>query len=150
MLFREAYDTFWRELGTNRTMVLATSLHDAVTARMMSFVILDGKFYFQTDRTSRKYNQLRSNANVSICADNIQIEGRCVELGRPADDTRFCAVYREHFPNAYTRYSLLTNERLFDVTPTFIERWRYLDGIPYIESFHVENKHYLLERYQGI
>ena len=150
MLFREAYDTFWRELGTNNTMVLATSLHDAVTARMMSFVILDGKFYFQTDRTSRKYNQLRSNANVSICADNIQIEGRCVELGRPADDTRFCAVYREHFPNAYTRYSLLTNERLFDVTPTFIERWRYLDGIPYIESFHVENKHYLLERYQGI
>lgn len=40
-------------------MVLSTSLHDEVTSRMMSFIIQDEKFYFQTDNRFRKYAQLR-------------------------------------------------------------------------------------------
>lgn len=51
MDFKEAYAQFLREFGAGRPMVVSTSLHDRVTSRMLSVVLMDGKFYFQTDKT---------------------------------------------------------------------------------------------------
>lgn len=139
----------FRELGEAAKMVLSTSLNDVVTSRMMSVVILDGRLYFQTDRTLRKYGQLTGNANVALCADNLQIEGRCEEAGRPLENAAFCAAYRKHFPGSYDAYTALKNERLFSVTPTRIERWIYLEGAPYLEIFDVEARRRCLTRYLG-
>ena len=83
MEFATAYTKFWQELGPARKMVLATALAEKVTARMMSVVVLEEKLYFQTDITFRKYQQIRSNPHVALCADNIQIEGYCQEEGIP-------------------------------------------------------------------
>lgn len=55
-------------------MVLSTSLNDVVTSRMMSVVLINKKIYFQTDRTFRKYRQLKENPRVSLCVDNMQID----------------------------------------------------------------------------
>lgn len=55
MEYQTAYEALWRELGESRKMVLSTSLDNLVTSRMMSVVIMDGRLYFQTDRTLRKY-----------------------------------------------------------------------------------------------
>ena len=79
MEFAAAYTKFWQELSPARKMVLATALAEKVTARMMSVVVLEEKLYFQTDITFRKYQQIRSNPHVALCADNIQIEGYCQE-----------------------------------------------------------------------
>lgn len=130
-------------------MVLSTSVHDVVTSRMMSIIVLDKKMYFQTDKTFRKYNQLKENPNVSICIDNIQIEGYCEEIGRPDEHIAFSDAYKKYFPSSYMRYTALENERLFVVRPTFIERWRYIDKIPYMEIFDVVNKQYRLKMYIG-
>lgn len=64
-------------------MVLSTSYQDKVTSRMMSVIIFDGEFYFQTDKNFRKYNQIKNNPNVLLCCDNISVEGICTELGKP-------------------------------------------------------------------
>ena len=131
-------------------MVLSTSFNDVVTSRMMSIVCLNRKLYFQTDKLLRKYSYLKNNPNVALCIDNIQIEGQCREIGTPAENADFCNAYQEHFTSSFNSYSLLKNERLFVVTPSFIERWLYIDTLPYMEIFDVKNESYALEQYLGV
>mgnify|MGYP002800055151 FL=1 len=150
MEFITAYENFYKELGESKKMVLSTSLNDVVTSRMMSIVVLNKKIYFQTDRTFRKYNQIKENPKVSLCIDNIQIEGECEKVGMPSDNAEFVEAYKKHFPSSYTRYSCLKNERLFVVTPTFVEKWLYIDGIPYIEIFDIVHRQYELRQYVGV
>lgn len=150
MEFITAYENFYKELGESKKMVLSTSLNDVVTSRMMSIVVLNKKIYFQTDRTFRKYNQIKENPKVSLCIDNVQIEGECEKVGMPSDNAEFVEAYKKHFPSSYTRYSCLKNERLFVVTPTFVEKWLYIDGIPYIEIFDIVHRQYELRQYVGV
>lgn len=150
MEFEEKYKEFYEILGESKKMVLSTSLNDNVTSRMMSIIILNEKLYFQTDRTSKKYRQLKGNSNVSLCADNLSIDGHCEEAGTPLENVEFLNAYKKHFPNSYARYTSLKNERLFIVTPTFIKRWLYIEGIPYMEVFDVTNRQYTLSPYVGV
>lgn len=149
-MFEEQYIKFWQEFGESRTMVLSTSLNDIVTSRTMSMIALNGKLYFQTDKTFRKYDQLSQNPHIALCKDNIQIEGECSELGIPADNEEFCNMYKKFFPDSFSRYTLLKNERLFAVAPAFIERWLYIDGVPYMETFDVKDKKYVLKQYHPL
>ena len=122
MGFREEYTRFFKEFGESRKIVLSTSLNDVVTSRTMSVVVLDEKIYFQTDKTLRKYRQLKENSNVSLCIDNFQIEEYCEEVRVPLENAEFCNAYKKYFLGSYTRYTSLNNERLFVVKPRFIER----------------------------
>ncbi len=148
MEYTEAYEQFWKEVGAYRKMVLSTSNQNVPTSRMISVIIGEQKLYFQTDARSRKYAQIHGNQNVALCIDNIQIEGVCVELGKPIDNDIFLAQYRCGYPDSYNRYTMLEYERLFEVTPTYIERWKYIERIPYIETMDVRKKQYRLVRYE--
>ena len=150
MEFITAYENFYKELGESKKKVLSTSLNDVVTSRMMSIVVLNKKIYFQTDRTFRKYKQIKENPQVSLCIDNIQMEGYCEQVGIPSDNAEFVDVYKKHFLNSYTRYSCLKNARLFMVTPTFVEKWLYIEGIPYIETLDIVHRQYELRQYVGV
>lgn len=149
-LFREKYEAFLAEFGKGKAMVLSSSADNRVSSRMMSVVCNDGLFYFQTDKNFRKYYQLINNPYVALCTENIQIEGVCTEIGNPMDNTVFCNVYKECFSGSFKKYTLLKNERLFIVTPTFVERWLYIDTVPFIETFHIEAKEYKLSKYEGV
>ena len=116
---------------------------------MMSVVQIDGAFYFQTDIKLRKYRQICANDNVALCIDNIQIEGKCTEIGHPLENPRFCEAFEKAFKGSYDAYSKLENERLFVIKPLYIERWVYNDRIPYIESFDVEKQQYSFKQYNG-
>ena len=148
--FEKEYMRFWEEFGEGKKMVLSTSLDNIVTSRMMSVVAINGRLYFQTDCTFRKYRQLRANGNVALCIDNIQIEGKSIEIGHPKDNIDFCNSYKANYPSSFARYTSLENERLFVVAPIFIEKWTYIDGIPYIEKFDIQNENYILQRYCGV
>lgn len=147
MDFRGAYAEFLQEFGDGKAMVVSTSLHNQVASRMLSVVLIDGKFYFQTDRTFRKYQQMKENPNIALCIDNIQIEGQCEEVGHPTEHAAFCTAYQECFKSSFERYTSLANERLFVVTPVFIERWRYIGGVPYIETFELDAGTHALTTY---
>ena len=64
--FKEKLEKLFMDIGSSRKMVLSTSYQDKVTSRMMSIIVLDGCFYFQTDRTFRKYEQMKKNPNVAL------------------------------------------------------------------------------------
>lgn len=150
MDFEEKYKALLALFQKGKPMVLSTSLNDKVTSRMMSIVLLDERFYFQTDLSFRKYEQLKENSNVALCIDNIQIEGLCREIGRPADSPAFMEAYQTSFRSSYERYSSLSSERLFEITPTFIERWLYINSVPYMEIFDVKKRSYSLTLYEGV
>ena len=148
--FTDNYNRFLVEFGKGRTMVLSSAVENKVTSRMMSIVQYDGFFYFQTDKTFRKYQQMIKNPQVALCIDNIQIEGLCEELGSPMMNPCFCDIYRECFRSSYQRYSALKNERLFVVKPIYVARWRYIEGIPFMEMCDIERQVYKLMKYEGI
>lgn len=136
------------EFGKGKNMVLSTSDNNRVMSRMISIVQINCSFYFQTDKSFRKYSQIKNNHFVALCIDNIQIEGICEELGHPINNQDFCSLYKKYFNNSYKMYSLLDNERLFAITPTYIERWLYKDGMPFLEKYDIEKKDYKLEEYK--
>lgn len=147
--FYEQYNAFLNEFGKGRKMVLSTSLNDRVTSRMMSVIQQSGIFFFQTDKHFRKYDQLIKNNNVALCIDNIQIEGICKELGHPLENSDFCSLYKDCFASSFERYSSLSSEVLFAVTPLHLERWLYKDGIPFVESFDIAKREYYICEYNG-
>lgn len=148
--FSEKLQQFFEDFGKGRKMVLSTSENDIVSSRMMSVVQFGGAFYFQTDKELRKYHQLSVNGNGALCIDNIQIEGICEELGRPIENKDFCSVFSECFKGSFDAYTALKNERLFVLRPLYIQRWLYIDGVPYIESFDIKAGEYSCKEYKGI
>ena len=36
------------------------------------------------------------------------------------------------------------------MTPTFVEKWLYIDGIPYIETLDIVHRQYELRQYVGV
>lgn len=141
--YNEQIQLLFNTLGTHKLMVLSTSYNDNVTSRMMSVIIDNNCFYFQTGNNSRKYEQLIKNPNISLCLDNIQIEGRCYEMGHPLSTPSFCRQYENHFQSAYDNYTRLENERLFKVVPSYIQTWIYEDGRPFIQSYDFTKGVYL-------
>lgn len=148
--FSQKYGAFLLEFGKGRKMVLSTSENNRVSSRMMSVVQIDGVFYFQTDITFNKYHQIVNNPNVALCTDNIQTEGICEEIGHPLQFAPFCNVFQECFKGSYDAYSSLKNERLFSVKPTYIERWIYENGEPYIETFDIKTQEYKFSKYMCV
>ena len=147
MVFKEKYSKFFEKIGRSKFMVLSTSKDDFVTSRMVSIIVIDGKFYFQMDKNFKKYNQIIVNPNVSLCIDNIQINGICCDVGRPIENKTFCEIFKEKYPSSYKNYSLLESERLLEIEPIYIECWHYIEGVSYIEVFDVKNKKYTMKKY---
>lgn len=145
--FEKEISTFFEQLSEYKLMVLSTSLDNKVSSRMMSIVMFDGKFYFQTDKTLRKYEQLCGNEHVALCIDNIQIEGTCKELGSPSDVPKFCELFEKYYKGSYDSYSMLPDERVFEITPTFIEQWIYENGNPFVETFDFSTHSYERKAY---
>lgn len=148
--FFDKYEVFLSDFGKGRKMVLSTSENNIVSSRMMSVVQINGIFYFQTDVTFKKYRQLSNNRNAALCIDNIQIEGLCDEIGPPLENALFCDRFQECFKGSYDAYTSLKNERLFALKPTFIERWIYKEGVPYIETFDISEQAYKISKYIGV
>lgn len=138
---------FFEQFENHQKMVLSTSLNNKVTSRMMSIIILDRKFYFQTDITFRKYEQIQNNPYVALCINNIQIEGLCKQIGSPSDNETFCKLYHKYFPSSYEHYTNLENERLFVINPLYIQKWIYDKDESFIEILDFEHKKYFKKVY---
>ncbi len=86
--YSDLENEIYNNIGEKAFLVLSTSYKDRVTSRTMSFLVIDKKFYFQTDDTFLKFEQIKNNPNVSLCINNIQIEGVAKILGHPFQETK--------------------------------------------------------------
>jgi len=136
---------FYTDFGNYKNMVLSTTCSNKVHSRMMSIVLINNIFYFQTDKHFLKCNDIDSNNYVSLCADNFSIEGLCTCVGKPIDNKKFCKSFKRAFPKSFEMYTFLKNEVLYAVDPVCIKRWIYDSNEPYIEFFDI-----IADRYEKI
>ena len=143
-MFTQKLNELFSKLGNHSIMCLATSFNDKVTARSMSIIIYNNKFYFQTDTNFQKFEQIKNNHNVALCCNNIQIEGVCTALGHPLLDSNsfFSDLYKKYYESSFLKYSSLKDEILFEVIPSKISVWDYDDGKPYQEFFVIQDNTY--------
>jgi len=114
----------------NKTMILATSANDHVTARAVSCINIDVKIFFQTSTEMIKYKQMEKNTNISLCFSNIAIEGTVRFLNHPLKEKDFIERYKKEHNGSYNLYSFLRSEIVIEVEPKKITFWKYFDGKP--------------------
>lgn len=146
MKLEAASEKLFRDIGNSGIMVLSTCSGDRVTSRPMSVVVIDGRFYFQTDETYLKYRQLTDNPNVSLSVKNYSIEGIARDIGKPSENAGFISAMTKHFPSAAARWSALPSERVIEVSPTLIKSWIYENDVPFTEHFDFTKQIYIKER----
>lgn len=148
--FHAEMQKLFEELGDHAVGALATCFDSKPYVRSVSCVFQNEKIYFQSDRTMQKAIHINENPFVSVCFQHIQIQGICTELESPLHPRNgyFLQLFKEHFPRAAQRYSHLDNERVYQIVPTKIETWRYINGIPYQEMFDVDAKLYISKQYE--
>lgn len=137
----------WKKIGTHGIMTLSTCSENRVTSRPMSMVVVDGRFYCQTDQTYLKYRQILKNPNVAVCHKNFSIEGTCQCIGKPLENKNdfFIHAFKKYFYGSYKTYSDLHNEILLEIVPTLIYSWNYKLTKPYMEYFDFVNFIYCKE-----
>ncbi len=143
--FSEKLPALWKKIGSHGVMVLSTCAGNRVTSRPVSVVVLDGRFYFQTDENYLKYKQLSENENAALSVKNFSIEGKCKDIGRPADSEAFTKAMKKYFLPAYMNYSKLESERVLEFVPALIYSWSYELAKPYMEYWDFENFTYKKE-----
>ena len=139
------FQQLWRKSGSYGIMVLSSCAENRVTSRAMSVVVIDGKFYCQTDQRYLKFRQIMANPNVSLCVNNFSIEGECRVMGKPLENEFFINAMQEHFPDAVSRWSELPTECVLEIMPKLVSAWIYEDNKPYIERWNFENERYTKE-----
>lgn len=148
-MFDKKIVELFQGIGEAKKAVLATSSNNRVTSRTMSFVIYENKFYCQTDKKFLKIEQILDNPKVSICIDNIQIEGIAQIIGKPLEYNIFVTLFKKYFKNSYENYSFLENEILLEINPIFITVWNYKESIPTRSFYRLASKEYVEEIYEG-
>lgn len=143
--FSEKLPALWKKIGSHGVMVLSTCADGRVTSRPMSVVVIDGRFYFQTDENYLKYKQLMRNENAALSVKNFSIEGKCRSIGKPFDNGFFISAMRKNFPNAVERWLSLPSEQALEITPTLIYSWDYEHDMPYMEYWDFEKFTYKKE-----
>lgn len=72
-------------LEREKSITLATSAQNKVTARTISHVNEDLTIYFQTSGNSEKALQIDPNTNIAFAVTNIQIEAIASKCGHPME-----------------------------------------------------------------
>ena len=139
------FQRLWNKIGSSGIMILSTCADNRVTSRAMSVVVIDGKFYCQTDERYLKCRQIKANPSVSLCVNNFSIEGECHIVGKSSENAFFITKMKEFFPYAVSRWSELPTECVLEITPKFVSSWIYEDNKPYIERWDFENSSYVKE-----
>ena len=129
-------------LDKNRIWVLSTSHIDIVTSRSMSIINIGLDIYFQTGNCYVKHNQMAKNKNVSLCWNNISIEGIAEEIGNWKDERNqdLLALYKEKHKASYEAYGMLEVQVVYKVKSKKVKYWKYMDGKPVREVLHIDEK----------
>lgn len=86
---------------------MPTSQGSHVTSRLMSIVRVDGAVCFQSSQLSQKHRQMFANLQVSLCCQNVSVEGYAEVIGPwgapGTDNVRL--RYRQVHPSSYDAYN---------------------------------------------
>ena len=140
MNFKHEFGNIISKISHQGTAVLSTSLNNKVTSRTISLVTYDNVLAFQTSMNMRKYIQIQGNANVALCLGEIQLEGIAVDKGKAKEHEKFTSLFKEKHRGSYDAYTHLDSERIVEISPTYIQVWKYIDGKPHVFKLDMVNE----------
>lgn len=149
-MYDEIYDVVMKKFSEGRTFSLATVRNGQPTVRTMSGFSLKGKIYFQTDSLMDKAIDIKNNSHVALCLDEIQIQGNCAEVGHPYDKSNswFVDIFKGFFPKAFSQYSHIETERVYEITPSLVKIWGKHDGVPSLVCLDIDNKKHEIKLFE--
>ena len=129
-------------LEKNSIWVLSTSLNDYVTSRPMSIIHIGLNIYFQTNKGYIKHEQMSINKQISLCCQNISIEGIAEEIGDWNDESNaeILELYKSKHIGSYNQYGSLNGQVVYKVIPIKIKLWKYVDREPIREILFVNEQ----------
>ena len=127
-------------LAAEKSIVLATSVNDKVTARTMSHVNDNLIIYFQTGNASEKCEQIKLNPQIAFAVGNIQIEAVAELCGHPHNHALFSNLYKSKYPAYYDKYSSREDEIVIKALPLKITLYKYIDGRPCRDILDLKQK----------
>ena len=106
-------------LNKNKYISVATADTDDVRVRVVDFANLDLSIGFYTWRHTIKVKHLKKNPKISLCIDNLQIEGTAAFSGHPglAQNSAFGEIFKERNPNPYKNFLQTEDAELIMVAP---------------------------------
>ena len=129
-------------LNERKTIVLATSADDRVTARTVSFANDGLEIYILSFNSHKKYKQIQANRRVALCLDHYQVEGQATLLGDPLGgrNQRYAAIYQAQLPREYEIWTHQPGIELVRIEPLRITSMEMIDGWLYHEHLDLEAK----------
>lgn len=126
-------------LENNRNWVLSASLNGHVSSRSMSIINQGLDVFFQTNKCYLKHNQMKENNNVSLCFNNISIEGIAEEIGNWKDEKNkdLLELYKSVHLSSFNAYGLLDGQVVYRIIPKKIKIWKYINGNPIRQNLYI-------------
>ncbi|MBB6622819.1 pyridoxamine 5'-phosphate oxidase family protein [Clostridium gasigenes] len=129
-------------LEKNRIWILSTSYKDNVTSRSMSIINKGLYIFFQTNKCYIKHSQMQENNKVSLCFNNISIEGTVEEIGdwKEEKNIELMDLYKSDHLGSYNAYGSLDGQVVYKITPKTIKLWKYVEENPIRQILYVDKK----------
>jgi general stress protein 26 len=130
-------------LDTHREIVLATSVNDRVTARVVSYANDGLVIYFLSWEHNKKIKQLTSNPNIALCLKNLEIEGTAELLGNAYNEeyNEIGDLFRNKFsPRWFDTFALIKEMVLVKITPKKITKFENIHKRFHLQNVNLENE----------
>ena len=135
-------------LATKHAIALATSQHDRVTARTVTFASRGIEIYVLSLEGNAKLRQIEANPKIALCRDHIQIEGTAEILGTVGseENAEVAGVFRAKYADAYERHIHHPRMVAIRVRPTRIGVFYIKDGRFLVDRLDIAGKTLTVER----
>lgn len=139
--FNDFASDFIKRLEKFEHIVLSTCLNNVVSSRTMCFANDGFSIYLLTGKQMGKCRQIEQNENVSLCIDDIQLEGKARLVGHPmeADNKEISAIFKNKHLSYYNRFAHHEIATFIEVKCEYAKQWKMEDGKDCIYYMDINN-----------
>jgi general stress protein 26 len=137
--YNDVKNEFLKCLSNQENIVFSTCSKNKVTSRTMCFANDGLAIYLLTGKRSNKCKQIEENENVSLCIDNIQIEGKARKIENPTGDnnTNISKIFKEKHTEYYERFAHFKCATFIEVKCEYLKQWKEESGRDYFYCLDV-------------
>ena len=127
--FEKLKDRCLKILDKNKYISVATAIDNQVRVRVVDYANVELSIGFVTWENTVKMEHIKKNPFVSLCIDNLQIQGTATVSGHPQlnENKTFWEKYLERNPNPYKNFAIMNNVSTIIAQPTLMILMTYSD-----------------------
>ena len=140
--FEELKERNLKLLNKNKLISFATAYNGRIKSRIVDYYNIGLQIGFITWKNTAKIEHIKNNPIVSLCIENLHIEGKARLRGHPslAENRTFMKFYKKRHPTPYNNFIEMENTTLVMIEPilsilmTYEENYFYLDHLDLLQK----------------